>query len=172
MSNDFLDAAESVADLRDNLEDEITSAVIDGMNEVTDITKRNLRRNDSIARGNLRRGILPHHKAEAATTHIVESRLTFPDWAKYLEYGTGRHGRFPAPSGPVPYDNILTWVVEKNVQPRQYDSQYELAEALSVSIGEQGNRAHSFVRPAWFRGVPLITTKARRAMRQATRRSF
>lgn len=171
---DFSEAAEAVSDFRDDLGDGLEDALDDGMDDVQEFARRNLRDEDSIARGVLYSQVNRNAAIYAPYDTIAKEEVTFPWWAKYVEYGTGNRGsgRFPSADPMPPYDDILTWIVSKPVVPREYDSQYELASAIQTDIGQHGTESHRFVRPAWMRGRPHVTRLAERSMRRATRRNF
>jgi len=174
MASDFLTAADAVDDLIDDLKDEITDGVNEGMDDVQNIVRRNLRTNDSVARGVLYRRIRRQSRTLLDPTDFVSEAVTFPYWAKYVEYGNGIGSQYKAPDPMPPFAPILTWVLEKQITPRSdaIDSQYELAEAIQFAIGNQGTDAHPFVRPAWFRGKRLVTQKAADGMKYAVARNF
>jgi hypothetical protein len=180
MPTTFSKMAERVADAAEDMRDAHEDATEDGIDDLQNSVRRNLIGEDSVARAQLLRDIrtakttIDHPRAFGS--HAVH----LPDWAKYVEHGTGTRGAgdtlrgsipYPAPSGLPPYDAILTWVIAKNVQPTAYDSQYALAEAIQRTIGEQGTYPHPFIRPAWRgpRGKRNIIARNRAALRDVKR---
>lgn len=96
-------------------------------------------------------------KTDGYSTHIVRAGGVDAPHAPFVEYGTGlRQGsgapnegtQFPAPSVP-PTDSIATWMIQKGVTPREYDTIYGAAAAIAEDIARFGNRAHPYMRPAW-----------------------
>lgn len=154
--SDYGDMADRVRNFKDNLKDEHDRATKQSMSDMKNAVRSELISNDSVARSVLIRDIR-RSKREldwAFTAHSVH----VPEWAKYLEHGTGQlsdgtagdDSSYKAPSPVADIDAIETWVVEKNITPRYYSSQSELAGAIAQTIGEIGNFPHPFLRPVWF----------------------
>ena len=168
----FADAARKVKRLRKNLDDGHERATRDGMDTVQDNLTRALKFNRSVARPLLITDITQHARATGeATEHVV----SMPEWAKYLERGTGPRGDgpYPAPDTP-PYDAILTWAKAKPITPREYPTVEDAAAAIALSITEKGTHPHPFIDPVWNgkRGTDQIIAKNRAALSTALRRSF
>lgn len=181
MTRSFGDAAKDVLELRDDLADKHDEATEEGINTLQRSVRRHLIRQDSVARTTLLRDILTGRTVSTDSRTITSRAVHLPDWAKYVEYGTGERGAtdsvrgsipYPEPSGLPPFDPILTWVIAKNLTSPKYDSQYALASAIQRTIGDQGTFAHPFLRPAWrnARGKRNIVRLNKRAMSRAVRR--
>jgi len=173
--------ADRVRDFADDLEDAFADATESALDDLRDDVRMRLIRNQSVARTALLRDVREDPLVPESANAVVARGVNLPEFAKYLEYGTGDRGRtddlrgsitYDGPSGLPPYDPILQWVVAKNLQSNEYDSQYALAEAIQRTIGEEGTFPHPFVRPAWRGpyGKVGIVTENRRALRRRTRR--
>jgi len=173
--------AERVRDFADDLEDAFADATESALDDLRNYVRMRLIRNQSVARTVLLRDVDEGPVIPASANVIVSRAVHLPEFAKYLEYGTGDRGRtddlrgsitYDGPSGLPPYDPILQWVLAKNLQSDEYGSQYALAEAIRRTIGEEGTFPHPFVRPAWRgpNGKVGIVTENRRALRQTVRR--
>lgn len=171
--------ASRVSDFRDDLEDEHERATEESMGRLQNQVRTNLIRNDSIARTALLRDI--DESLAPEYSEMVARAVTMPDWAKYLEMGTGPraqrdtlpdHDQYKSPSHGPPLERILTWIVAKNITPTEYDTVYELASAIQEVIGEQGTFPSPFYRPAWHgtHGYQNVTQANKRAQRRALRR--
>lgn len=169
----YSDFAKKVRRFRDNLEDEHESATEDAMQTIGSELEAALRFNDSVARRDLVNDILNADKP--TDPKMVSKRVHMPDWAKYLEHGTGIHSDegYPAPSNP-PFDAIMTWFTAKNLTPREYDTVHGAVGAIAEDISETGNEAHPFIDPVWNGpyGKDHVVDENRRAIRRAKRRSF
>lgn len=157
MTSDFGDMAKRVSRLPDELEREHRDATTDAMSTIQRGVQAELRKNDSVARrvlvGDVRHDRPPGHP------EMVARSVNVPEWAKYLEHGTGLRGRtdtqpdhetYNAPNPLPPLDPILTWVVAKNLSSDEYDSQTALAQAICETIGDEGTFPHPFLRPVWY----------------------
>lgn len=168
----FADAARKVKRLRKNLEDGHERATKDGMDTVQDELARALKFNGSVARPLLIGDITQHARA---TTEAAEEVVSMPEWAKYLNDGTGPRGDgpYPAPDN-APYGAILTWAKAKPITPREYPTVEDAAAAIARSISEKGTHPHPFIEPVWNStyGTDQIIAKNRQAMSEALRRSF
>jgi len=181
MTRSFNEASKDIVDLRDDLIDRHDDATEDAIDTLQTSVRRNLVEEDSVARSVLLRDILTGRAIPPDPQAFTSRAVHLPDWAKYVEHGTGERGAtdslrgsipYPEPSGLPPFDPILTWVIAKNIVSPEYDSQYALAAAIQETIGERGTFAHPFIRPAWRgpRGRQNIIQQNRRAMRRAVRR--
>lgn len=179
--SDFSDAAEKVADLRRNLREEHQNATEESMDEMGNRITQEVRFNDSVARENLVNDI--HSGRASGQDTFVAQRVHAPDWAKFVEYGTGQRARedtlpehksYRAPNPLPPYQPILTWVIEKGIIPNTMDSQYELAKAIQIQIGNLGTYPHPFMRSVWYgpKGFRAVTNANEQAIERALRRSF
>ena len=180
MALSFGDGAKKVLELRDELAENHDDATKDGIDTLQRSVRRHLLRQDSVARTTLLRDIKTGRSLSTDSKTITARAVHLPDWAKYLEHGTGERGQtdtlrgsipYPEPSGLPPIDPILTWVVAKNLTSPNYDSQYALAAAIQRTIGEKGTFPHPFIRPAWrgARGKKNIVRLNRLAMGRAVR---
>lgn len=163
MVETFRGMAERVEDFRDEIEDEMEAATREGTEVLKKEVEKNIRAEESVARGEAG-GLLSDVREDplrlgnrTRSDTIIRRGVSVPEWAKYLEYGTGSRGKEDTLSGHIQYSNasppplgeIEEWVFAKNVQPVEYDSQYELAKAIQVSIGAEGTYPHPFLRPSW-----------------------
>lgn len=148
--------ASRVRDFKDNLKDEHDRATRDSMRSMRNAVSQRLVQNDSVARNVLIRDIRRSKRKMAGffTAHSVH----VPEWAKYLEHGTGQladgaaigESEYDSPDGWADVGAIETWVIAKNITPQYYDNQSDLARAIARTIGEIGNFPHPFLRPVWF----------------------
>lgn len=179
MTSDFSDMASRVSDFRDDLEDEHEDATEESMGKLQNVIRENLISNDSIARSTLLRDI--DEVLDTQQPQMVARAVTMPDWAKFLEHGTGPraqrdtlpdHDQYKAPSPGPPIERILTWIVAKNITPTEYDTVYGLAEAIVEVIGEQGTFPSPFYRPAWHgtQGYQNVIQANKHAQKRALRR--
>jgi len=173
--------ASRVRDFKDNLKDEHDRATEQSMRAMRNAVSRELVANDSVARSALIRDIRRSERKLKGffTAHSVH----VPEWAKYLEHGTGSvsdgttaegGGRYPSPDGWANIGAIETWVVQKNITPQYYDTQSDLARAIARTIGEIGNFPHPFLRPVWkdsSRGYQTVIDANTEAFSNAWRRS-
>ncbi len=163
--------AKKIEQLPSKLEDSIDSNVEDSMQNTAEDAQTIHRANDSVVSGELyfsiRHREVPH-LGDGFSTHAASA---MDRKAKFVEYGTGYRGegRYKGPSG-VPLENILTWIVEKGVEPYAYDTQYGLAVAIKEVIDEYGTRQHPFMRTSWEYNKPLVTQNAMNAIRKEVRR--
>jgi len=181
MPTTFDKMAARVEDFADDLKDAHDEATDNATDTLQNSVRRNLIAEDSVARRQLLRDIRQTKTVIDHPRAFTGYAVHLPEWAKYLEHGTGSRGAkdtlrgsipYPAPSGAPPFDPILTWVVSKPVIPQEYDSQYALAEAIQQRIGQVGTYPHPFIRPAWRgpRGKRQIIAKNKAAMKAAKRR--
>lgn len=171
--------AERVEDLADDMADNFDSATDESTKDLQNSIRRHLTDNDSVARGQLLRDIRRTNislTGNTATGYAVH----LPEWAKYLEHGTGQRGQsdsmrgsipFPSPDPLPPFDPILQWVLAKNLTPTEYDSKYALAEAIQRTIGAEGTYPSPFIRRAWRgpRGKRHIKAKNKDALSRSVR---
>jgi hypothetical protein len=167
---DFADAAKKVNRLQKNLDDSHEAATDRGMDKVQGELRRALSLNESVARGVLIRDI---RRPTTATTEAAHETVSLPEWAKYLEEGTGNGSPYPAPSQP-PYGAIRRWF-ESPFGPEPLTGSITAStELVAESIAEEGTNPHPFIDPVWNGtfGASYITHLNRRAMSRALRRSF
>jgi len=184
MASDFGEMADRIADLRDtHLPEAHEEATDETMGDLQDGVTAEIRKGDSVARGVLVSDV-QHNTRDGSASHVTVQTVNVPEWAKYLEHGTGQRGRrdtlpdhesYTAPSPMPPFERILTWVVEKNVTPSAdgpYESQIELATAIQQRIGDVGTFPHPFLRPVWYgtRGYRAVVRANERAIARALRR--
>jgi len=171
--------ASRVKKLRRNLKDEHENATEESMTDLRNAVRTNLRSNDSVARNVLINDVW--HTQEQSYEQFVARSVSVPGFSKYVEYGTGSRGRtdpldghkqYPKPTPGPPIDSIITWIVEKNVTPREYDTIYGLAGAIQETIGEIGTFPHPFLRPSWHgpQGYQNVIRANKLAIRRALRR--
>lgn len=179
MTSDFSDMADRVRDLKDDLRDGHREATRKAMRRMVTAVENTIQYNRSVARRNLVNDVQEDPQAGGANT-ISERSVHVPEWAKYLEHGTGPRGggtRFPddesfaAPSKP-PYQYIKTWAQAKGIVPRKYETVDDLASAIAVTIAEEGTFPHPFLRPTWYgpRGYRTVVNENKQAMRRALKR--
>jgi hypothetical protein len=177
MGMSYKRGAKKVDELKDQLDSRIEDAVEDSMADVSDEMSRQLRLNDSVARRVLVNAIVDAQTTIERPNAIVSHGVYGPSFWKYLEYGTGirGEGRYDSPIVP-PFEKILTWIVEKDIQPYAdgIDSQYELASVIQDTIALVGTYSHPFVRPTWRgpRGKEHVRGSVESAMDTAVQRSF
>ena len=169
----YSDMATKVRRFRDNLEDEHESATKDAMETVQTELRAALRMNDSVARP-----VLIHDIREGehpTDPQMVSRRVHLPEWAKYLEHGTGifSDDGYPPPSNP-PFESIRTWFIRKNLTPDKYDSVDSASAAIAEQIATIGNERHPFIGPTWDGpfGKSAVVDANKLAIRRAARRSF
>lgn len=120
--------ASKVEDFNDDLEDELDDALQTGMRSTTQKAIRNVRRNDSIAHGNLIGSIEFERGTDTtfvnASKKVLSSARTHvdSDYAAFVEYGTGTFqqatpdGRvFPSPDPKPPLGKIRQWIIRKGI---------------------------------------------------------
>lgn len=179
--SDFLDAARRVGDLKDDIEDAHENATRSSMKTMQQEVRGQIRANDSVARRVLVTDVREGVQSLSTPNTLAERAVHVPEWAKYLEHGTGQRGRntrypdderYPAPGGLPPFNAILTWVIAKNLQSDTYDSKYALAEAIMNTVAEEGTFPHPFLRPVWHekRGYTNVIEQNKRAWKRAIRR--
>lgn len=168
----FADVARNVERLADNLDDEHETATEQGMDHVQRQLRRALSLNNSVARTVLLRDI---HRQTLPSTGVTHEQIHMPEWAKFLEHGTGIHSDkgYPAPSIP-PYGAIEEWFESPFGPEPQKDSQSASVQAVAETIAAEGTEAHPFIDPVWqsTNGVDLLIRRNKRAMSRALRRSF
>ena len=157
--SDFSDMADRISKFRKSWKEgvsETTVQAVERMEREVAIQLRTM--NNSVARGNLLRSIASERQPTTGDVLVAVS-VTAPSWGKYVEYGTGLRGRrdtqpnheqYKSASPKPPIDPILTWVLAKNIVPREYDSQESLAYAIQETLGELGQIPRPFMRPVWF----------------------
>jgi len=179
MVTSFSKMADRVEELADDMADNFDDATDESTKALQNSVRRHLTSNDSVARGQLLRDI---RRTNLAVTGNIATgyAVHLPEWAKYLEYGTGQRGQedsargsipFPSPDPLPPFDPILQWVLAKNLTPTEYSGKYALAEAIQRTIGEEGTFPHPFIRPAWRgpRGKRGIIAANKDALSQSVR---
>jgi len=167
----YADAARKVRDLKDNLESEHDSATEDGLDRVNEELEAALELNDSVARPflitDIDSGLYPGDE-------MVSRSVDMPEWAKFLEHGTGIYSDegYPAPSQP-PYAAIREWFTAKELEPLTGDVGASSA-LIAEQISEEGSEAHTFIDPVWTGpfGRDYIVHKNAQAQRKALRRAF
>jgi len=179
--SDYGDVADKLRDYKHNLKDEHDRKTRESMQSMRNAVSQKLIQNDSVARNVLIRDIRRSKRelSGSFTAHSVHA----PDWAKYLEYGTGsrartdtepNHEQYPSPDGWADIGAIETWIVAKNITPQYYDTQSDLARAIARTIGEIGTFPHPFMRPVWFNnstGYQTVIDANMEAFTTAWRRS-
>jgi len=160
MVDTFSGMADRVRDFKGDLEDELDEATEDGMDTLQTELRRNLRAQDSVARRILIADIQDGRAPGVGT--VTRRQVHLPDWAKFLEHGTGTRGQrdtppnrqsFKGPDPGPPLDPILTWVIAKQLTPdedSEADTAEELAENIVNVIAAEGTYPHAFIRPAWY----------------------
>lgn len=168
----FSNVAKKVQRLEHNLEREHTDATEQAVSDVQRQLRRALTLSGSVARSVLVRDIQTQSLASTGVTH---ERIHMPEWAKYLEHGTGIHSDegYPAPSVP-PYGAIEEWFNSPFGPDPEKDPQWRSVQAVAETIAAEGTEAHPFINPVWEskNGADLIIRRNKRAMRRALRRSF
>lgn len=147
MVSDFTKMADRVEDMKESINDDFDSTTDEAMGHTKRKAKEKLEANDNVVRGEAGGLLSKIVKRERGDRYLV--RAPYP--AGFIEYGTGNRGegRYKAPSPMPPFEPILSWIVEKGIQPTEYDSQYALASAIQEVIGELGTHSYPFMRPTW-----------------------
>jgi len=170
--SDFGDMASRVRRLRErHLPDAHESATKESMGDLELSVASHLRKNDSVARPclitDIDTGLYP-------SDEMVSRSVDMPEWAKFLEHGTGIYSDegYPAPSQP-PYAAIREWFTEKGLEPLTGDVDASSA-LIAEQISEEGSEAHKFIDPVWTGpfGRDYIVHKNAQAQRKALRRAF
>jgi len=179
--SDFSDFADRLRSFRKSWKEGTKEVTQDAVRRMHQHVTQQLNDNDSVATATLINEIAYEEDPSVGDALIVAS-VEAPNWAKYVEYGTGPRGRedrvrnheqYPKPSSPPPLANIEQWVFAKNIQPTEYDSQYELARAIQQTIAEKGQYPHPFMRPIWFDrnvGYESVVTDAHTELKEQLRR--
>lgn len=169
---DFSRFAKKVEKLSTSMKGSLDSEISDEMGLMSLTANRNIAKNRSVASGSLllrtnHKRIPP--KSGDFVTHAV--RANKPS-AKFVEYGTGYkgEGKFKSPGSTPPIDNILSWIVQKGIQPYAYDTKYELAEAIAQTIEAYGTEPHPFMRPAWREHKANFRQRGSHAISKSVRR--
>jgi hypothetical protein len=170
MASDFAIAANKVRDLKDDLEDGIEDSTEEAMGDMKQEVILTLASNGSVARPELSTDVRENRKP--APQAITRRAVHVPNWAKYVEYGTGSQGegKFEAPSNP-PFRAIRKWAYAKPIVPENGRSIYQASAAIAQSIADQGTEAHPFLRPTWRgeRGYLNVIYEIRSEMRKILR---
>lgn len=168
MSNDLTEMAKRVERLPSHIKQFVDMELATAMAETKVAVQRNILAQNNRATGALLQSIdhlddtdtisgTASLKTDGYSSHVVRAGGVDAPHAPFVEYGTGlRQGsgapnegtQFKAPSTP-PTDSIVTWMIEKGVEPREYDTIYGAATAIAEDIARFGNRAHPYMRPAW-----------------------
>ena len=178
MASDFGKMADRIGRMARDLPDEHADATEDAVDGLQTSVIRHLIANESIARRKLITDV--RHTTGDGDADISRS-VHVPDWAKYLEHGTGPRGQtdtldnhmsFPKPTPGPPTEDIETWIIAKNVTSARYETPGALADVIQESIGTQGTFPHPFMRPAWHgsRGYRNVVDANARALRRLLRR--
>jgi len=179
--SEFGDFSKRIKKFRTNLKDGISETTKEAIERMEREVEYELRNSNSIARRTLLRSISHDHNPSRGDLLLLSS-VEAPDWAKYVEYGSGQRGRndpqrnhrqYPAPSPGPPRENILKWIQLKNITPEKYNSQEALAGAISDVIGQKGQFAHPFMRPVWFdnkRGWENVVNENHQTLKKELRR--
>jgi hypothetical protein len=187
--------AQQVRDVRDDMKENLQTAVPDAMEDTTEQAQTNVERNDSVATGALHDELDPvelepgPHRSSNTVTSV---RLRVPWPYMYVEMGTGLRGgaspypdneQYPSPSGVSDQmlANIQQWIEDKGVVGKFYSAAREpdgspspLANAIAESIVDFGTKPHPFLRPAWYgsrHGRLHVFKRMDRAMSRAVRRN-
>lgn len=136
--------AERVSDTPESVKDEVTDENEEKLKDTQRQARLTLELNNNVATGRLMEGIV-YQEDESLGVQRIKVR---PDYAPYVEKGTGMYGPYPSPSSP-PFEQILLWINIKGVIPRKYYSTFALAEAISHNIEQEGTKPHPFITPAW-----------------------
>jgi hypothetical protein len=112
-------------------------------------------------RGSASHGMTP----DAGSAVPLDFPFEAPDipYNKSNEYDISGYSKF---AGFVNY--IQRWMEGKGIAPESGDT-FISAVAISVTIIENGNYAHPYLRPAWFDTELYVKRAARNAVRNATR---
>lgn len=185
MSSEFAKVAGRLEKLEKELPKRVFDAVDDGVEEAKRQMELELSANDTHWRGRLWMSLFTSEKVvgEHHRQYKVGSRGEIAPHNRYVEFGTGLHwgtSGYPIPTGVTRYKApnfgpnlvaaIQDWVETKPVIPRFYDSQSELAFAISRNISDEGTSSQPFVRPAWFRTKSKLKSSVVRAVNKSVRR--
>jgi len=168
---DFSRLAKKISKLPSDMEDSLDNEIENESKLMSATADSNLVDNRSVASGELLSKTV-HEKIqrpEHTVTHAVRAK---DPKARFVEYGTGfkGEGRYKSPGSKPPVDNILSWIVEKGIQPYAYDSKYALADAIAESIQAYGTKPHPFMRPAWREHRRNFPSRGSYAITKALRR--
>lgn len=167
MSNDFTEMAQRVQRLPSRIKQLVDMELATEMAKTKVTVQRNILAQNNRASGALLQSIdhldgetisgTATVKTDGYSSHVVRAGGGEAPHAPFVEYGTGiRQGtgtpnegaQFPAPSAP-PTDSIVTWMTQKGVEPREYDTIYGAAAAIAEDIARFGTKPHPYMRPAW-----------------------
>jgi len=148
--SDFGDMAKRLKKFRKSWKDGITDTTRRAMQRMEGAVQVQLADNNSVVDRNLLRSI--QYERDPNVDALFAAHIDSAHWGKYVEFGTGSRGvrDYEAPDPGPPYEDILQWVINKPVIPREYDSQYALASAITETIAQQGQIPRPFMRPVWF----------------------
>jgi len=174
MVSDFGRMAKRLRDLKDDLRDEHTKATRKASRSLRTQTRIQLLRNGSVARGvDGLLGDIRERRGDTDPAVLTARTVDMPEWAKYLDKGTGARGgsEYKAPSNP-PYQAIRTWAHAKPIVPKHYDTIDEAAGAIANTIAEVGTFGHPFIEETWNgpRGYRNVVEQNKQAIKRALRR--
>jgi len=177
--NDFRDAARKIRrHAADDLETALKAKLDVGMSDTEDAVERNIEAMDAEATGQMKeRTTFERFGRQRPTFFYTTAVRVKTDYAKYVDLGTGFRGTsynahaYPSPSSTPPIENILEWIIAKNIQPREFNSRYGLAVAIAKAIEITGQRPKPFFREAIFETKPRIESEMEDAGSIAGRRT-
>lgn len=168
--------ARRVEDLKDDVRDAAEDTIDNASEEGADTIQSTIEANDSVATGMMRNLVRTELDlvADDRGPNVVAASMAISAarYSAYVEYGTGAFTHTDSPVGfdsPDPYPpprQIQLWIENKGIVGDYYsaedrgDGTSDLAWAIADVIGELGNRAHPFMRPAFRTAKPLIVSDA------------
>lgn len=196
VSHNVEDVISDINEVKDDLHDVFD--VVMGAMEIVIQDARVFIEQDADFQGNLRRslGTDTETVSRGRRKISVQTDASIAPYAALIEFGTGarREVSFPggsiqtAPSESVPpgypfetpditegteqFDafvaHIRSWMEQKeDIEPRY--GPVASAVAIAKTIIDQGQYAHPFLRPAWFKNERMLITEVKRAVRRAAR---
>lgn len=146
----------------------VVKAALDGMEagaqEMINDAKRNLRENNSVVTGLLRKSGRVERKKDDLTAGFFDTTNRYSGYAAYVEYGR-RSGKMPPP------DEIGAWAYKKfHLQGEKgWKEANSLGWAIARRIALQGTQPHPFFGPAVKKHQNKIVNAVRDAVRKATK---
>jgi hypothetical protein len=187
---------DDIDDVKDDLHDIFD--VVMGMMQVVMQDARVFIEQDADYQGNLRRSLETDTQivSNGRRKISVQTDASIAPYAALIEFGTGARTEISVPGGSiqtaptealppgVPFEtpditedteqfdafvaHIRSWMEKKgDIEPRY--GPVASAVAVAKTIIDQGQYAHPFLRPAWFKNERALITEVKRAVRRAAR---
>ncbi len=173
--SDFGDMADRISDFRKSWKEGTSETTVDAVRTMQSAVEVELSLNNSVARPELINSI-DLETNPSPSDALITASVTTPEFAKYVEYGTGSRGRirkepnkeyYPAPDPMPPIEPIKTWAKAKSSVDESD------AYAIQKTIGEQGQYPHPFMRPVWFddrKGYENVVNENHKELKKQLRR--